>query len=387
MVTLYPLTLLLQRLLKMICRLTLWLVVLFGLTTSSGVKVSDAALLVLPHGVQQRLLWERALIVYDRLSRQQTVIAEVAVSGSPRHFAILVCTPPSATIDYTTTRIWRYLRRHLKRRVITKSKLSLEPYSLLLNSWRREEERSKAHHLDYDVFKSTDTQVHAQERALHEWIIQKGLTLTPAQALSIKRVYQSGEWITALWVKPRLRDRSGQSQSLKQTWTSTWIFTHEVDYPQYVSLFPPAISDVYGGAHEARTQSASADLKLSLIAESPFSITLQDPLRAERFKLPTPHHPTQSKALERLEVNELSGALITSPWSYKRGGVLSHFALKAPQGLKKIKGASDDNGRLITPPAEYKERLHVLSIPIELVLIALAIIGRMFIRSRRKVLH
>ena len=131
MINLCLLTSPLQRMFKILRDLALCIIMLCGLTVVSGVSVSDAALLVLPHGVQQRLLWERALIVYDRLSRQQTVIAEVAVSGAPRHFAILVCTPPSATIDYTTTRIWRYLRRHLKRRVITKSKLSLEPYSLL----------------------------------------------------------------------------------------------------------------------------------------------------------------------------------------------------------------------------------------------------------------
>ena len=142
-----------------------------------------------------------------------------------------------------------------------------------------------------------------------------------------------------------------------------------------------------GGGHEVNAREDLAKLKLSLIAESQLKITLQDPLRAERFALPKPHRPTQSKSLERLEVNELSSALITSPWSYKRGGVLSHFELSAPEGLTKIKGSADEGRALIKPPPEHQERLHILSIPIELVLIALAIIVRFIARSRRATLY
>ena len=353
------------------------------LLTSMNGKQAHAALLVLPHGIKQQLIWERALVVYDRISRQQTVIAEVAVTGSPKHFAILVATPPMVTVDYTTTRIWRYLKRHVKRRVITRSKLSLEPYSWLLSSWRHHPERVKSTSLSKDVLKSRDTQTHMQERALHEWLIRRGLALNPEQALSIKQVYQNGHIVTALWVKPP-RDRQGDSRDVDQTWTSTWIFTHEVDYPHYLSLSPQRLEQVYGGGQESTpTHLTPTTLKLSFIAEAQLKLSCRpsfpDSFTSDQDMI----LPQMSKLLERLEISELNSALTASSWSYKRGGVLSTFELSPPQGLITVEGQVDENSDFITPPIDHRERLHQLSIPLELVALVLWMMWRLIVTMRR----
>ena len=346
-------------------------------------KQAHAALLILPHGIKQRLIWERALVVYDRISRQQTVIAEVAVTGSPKHFAILVATPPMVTVDYTTTRIWRYLKRHVKRRIITRSKLSLEPYSWLLSSWRHHPERVKSTSLSKDVLKSRDTQTHVQERALHEWLIRRGLALNPKQALSIKQVYQNGHIITALWIRPP-RDRKGDSRDVDQTWTSTWIFTHEVDFPHYLSLFPQRLERVYGGGQDMTlVQSPPTTLKLSFIAEAQLELNCRpsfpDSFTSDQDMI----LPQMSKLLERLEISELNSALTASSWSYKRGGVLSTFELSPPQGLITVEGRVDENNDFITPPVDHRERLHQLSIPLELAALILWILWRLLVVTQR----
>ena len=45
-------------------------------------RIAEAALVALPSGEAHSLLWERVLVVYDSLSKQQTVIGESSIVGS-----------------------------------------------------------------------------------------------------------------------------------------------------------------------------------------------------------------------------------------------------------------------------------------------------------------
>ena len=54
------------------------------------ISVSHAFLLITPAHTHHNLLWERVLIVFDPMTDQQTTITQVAISGSPKSFAILI---------------------------------------------------------------------------------------------------------------------------------------------------------------------------------------------------------------------------------------------------------------------------------------------------------
>lgn len=342
---------------------------IFCLISARESRESSAALLILPSGEREELLWERSLIVYDQLSHQQTTIAEVSVTHAPPQFAILIATPRTVAIEYTTTRIWHYLKRHLKRRVISSSSLSFDLYSLFAESFTPPQKDHPHVRPKVGVFKSNDTQIHLEEMALHEWLIQRGLSLTPEQALSIRQTYLNGYVVTALWVKPQRRS-SPSNNPLSETWTSTWIFTHDAERPHYTSLYAQGSQQLYGGHKERSHPQNSRALKLYFLLESQISL-FEDPKLERHDK--RRYTPLLSKQLGRFEVGELNSALITSGWSYRRGGVLTAFELNAPDGLVTLNGQLDVDSPLITPPAERRERVHMLRIPLELIILSLII--------------
>ena len=349
---------------------------------------TEAALLALPSGESESLIWERALIVYDRLSEQQTVIGEVSITGSPSHFAILIATPQVAVIDYTTTRIWRKLKPYIQQKTTKTRRLQVTPYSAIWQLFKPNVTKSSRIQQKIDVLKSTDTQIHTKERALHEWLIRRGLSLTPEQALSIKKVYRDGLTLTTLHVKPR---RRRDDVIIEQTWTSTWVFTHEVRDPHYLYLAPTSLAlntnQSAGHDHRENDEEPRARLKLSFISDQALIHQFDSSLNSPRQRINTKRAtgPLQGvmKILSRLEISELNHALSTENWSFNRRGILTSFELEPPHGIQKIRGEEVESREIKPLDTLVKERLYVLSIPIELALLFFYIIYRGFKRRGR----
>ena len=346
------------------------------LFTLSLLRISHAALLVLPSGESHTLLWERALVVHDELSRQQTVIAEVAVKGSPRHFAILIATPQVASLDYITTRIWRYLHKHLKPRVTTQRSLSLTSEWLISRLISTQELDPSSTGLRRDVLRSYNTQIHRQERALHDWLVKRGLVLTPDQALSIKRAYRTGAEVVSLWVRTP-KDRLNR---VKEIWTSTWVFSHEADSPHYLALFPESLTQRYGRAvMTSSSTDTSPQLRLTFLTDTPLSKLLNNREHASFFQSVPSHH-----VVDRMQVKELNQTLGVHRWSYNRRGVLSAFELDAPAKMMSIKVNKDSDMSLNEPKVVVKKQEYKLTVPIEpcLLLIVIGVWYRKRLRSR-----
>ena len=360
----------------------LWLI--FGFI--QNVPRAEAALIALPSGEAHSLLWERVLVVYDSLSKQQTVIGESAISGSPSQFAILIATPKTAVINYTTTRIWRKLSQYIKVPSRKTRALDLSVYSWLWTHFGFQTENTHKRSDKIDVLKSRDTQVHIQERALHEWLISRGLSLSPEQALSIKNVYQSGFSVTALHVRPR---RSNKEVLADETWTSTWIFSHEVDEPYYVSILPSES----GLLNSKRTQLHRHDLSNKTSHHSKPDFTseqsqgrgpTQSQLRLSFISDQTlrPYHQSISeteeevirgitKTLSRIQLKTLNQSLNAQNWSFNRRGVLSHFKLISPLGVQQIRAVVTDEKQIIMPKPQLKIQKYKLAMPLEFLLMAM----------------
>jgi hypothetical protein len=339
---------------------------------TSRVLEGHAALLVLPSGEQHHIVWERVLVVYDSLSMQQTVIGESAVSGSPSQFAILIATPKVAMINYTTTRIWRKLGRYIKQKEFKTRTLSFSIYSWLWKMLKSPNQVVQNVTDKVDVLKSKDTQVHIRESALHEWLITRGLSLTPEQALSIKKVYNSGLAVTVLHVKPRAQKRQ---VPIHETWTSTWIFSHEVDEPHYLSLFQTPL-----GFREEVSQTSDNQLKLYFISDQTLAYSINSENKEETY---TEDACMQGVAevLSRVEINELNYALNAQNWSFNRRGILSAFELTAPLSIQRIRGRRVDRSKIQPRPTKIVPQVYLLAIPVELGLILLYF-GLLFIRKR-----
>ena len=331
----------------------------------------EAALLALPSGEMHHMIWERVLVVYDSLSEQQTVIGEAAITGSPSQFAILTATPKAAIVNYTTTRIWKRLRPYINQKVLKKRVLSFAVYSWIWHLIKSPVNPQPDIQKNVDVLKSRDTQVHIQERALHEWLISRGLSLTPEQALSIKKVYEQGLAVTALYVKPphgKLKDQ------IQETWTSTWVFSHEVNEPRYLSLFPTPLR------LSTEKIALSSQLKLTFISDQPVIYAVD---KWNREKESREHQVVGvQKVLSRVEIGELNRSLSTQNWSFNRRGVLNMYELTAPNSLARIKGYAADKNQVRPLPPKIVPQNYVLALPIELTLLLLYVLG-VIIRIKR----
>ena len=394
--------------------------ILMGLSSLSILCWSfsaQAVLLALPSGEKQSLLWERSLIVYDSLSKQQTVIAEAAISGSPSKFAILIATPKVALIDYTTTRIWKRLRPYIRQKEAKVRSLKFKFYSFLWRYFEQSNQRERSEKKLIDVFKSRDTQIHIQERALHEWLIRRGLVLTPEQALSVKKAYREGFVITALLVKPPPRNKS---QDVQETWTSTWLFSHEVKEPFYISLFPSRLkmkevthtkdltitnsnvkwdSQIHvqenkGGSHSEKInqdslnlprdlQGINTKLKLAYLSDRPLRYEVDAMMSGPRKLIEAPSKVLgQIRNLSRLEISELNNSLNSQNWSFNRQGVLSSYELASSHGLSKIYGVEVEQNQVTPLPIKKVEQTYLLAIPFELLALLSSLILRIFIRNK-----
>lgn len=345
-----------------------------------NVRTTEAALVALPSGEAHSLLWERVLVVYDSLSKQQTVIGESSIVGSPSQFAILIATPKNAVINYTTTRIWRKLSQYIKVPIKRTRALDLSIYSWIWKHFGFQENDVKQNSDKVDVLKSRDTQVHIQERALHEWLISRGLSLSPKQALSIKHVYQQGFSVTALHVRPRHKRNVALAD---ETWTSTWIFSHEVDEPYYLSLWPSESNllsfDLFHLPKQTKQFTSSSgnnsksdnkiqslqtadksQLKLTFISDQTLrpqhqgiSETMEERIRGT------------TKTLSRIQLKALNQSLNAQNWSFNRRGVLSHFILDPPLGLQQIRAVVADEKQIIEPKPQIKIQKYKLALPVE----------------------
>lgn len=352
---------------------------------------THAALLALPTGESEHILWERALVVYDQLSQQQTVIGEASISGSPSHFALLIATPQVPTINYTTTRIWRRLLPYTSLQSTQVKRLKITPYSLLWRALSSPAENAEDEDGKTDVLRSNDTQVHLVESGLHEWLIRRGLTLTPEQALSVKKVYREGFAITALHVKPRHRQKEPK---VSETWTSTWVFTHDVQRPYHLHLAPSPL--MVPGLTELEEKSDLLEkqrprLRLVFLSDhtlaykiSEVGISNETKMASELDSGTLAHKWTGvTHTLGRVEVSELNETLNSQNWSFNRRGVLSAFELSTPLGLQQIMGVEVNEESIIAPEVSVEEKIYQLNIPLELSLMIMTALFY-FMRSRQQ---
>ena len=347
---------------------------LYLIINVSCLNYAQGFLLALPPGVEHTKLWERALIVFDPLTKSQTSISQVSVTGAVKSFAVLVPTSNDTEITYTTTSIWRKLQSHTTPKTRSRRTLKLEPYSWFIRQLIPTIFDPPTLPHKRDVLRSKSTTIHLTEDELHVWILKKGLTLTASQSLSVKEIYESGSKVATLWVKSK-RKRTIQKEPLAdETWTSTWIMTKDTSDPSYRLVNPTPIHP------KLNTHSRSGILKIYLLTEWPSTTEIQrvssyensgNPIDAQSRPKPW-LQPLETYSISRAQVNQLNAKLRSTMWNFKRKGVLSYFEGRAPQGVNNLYFKRNDMMNDLTlSNVITEERVHRFSFPLEVILILL----------------
>lgn len=293
-------------------------------------SMSHAFLLVTPAHTYHNLLWERVLIVFDPMTEQQTTITQIAISGSPKSFAILIPVRKEVDIHYTTTSIWRALEQQMKISQTHRREIKIYPYSWLFKHLIPNIGHTRKDSFKRNVLRSKDTLIHAKEIELHQWLLSRGLLLNTSSALSVKKVYQQGKVIACLWVTPPTYKTSANKahQRIQNTLSSTWIFTMPTHEPFYDTLYPSSL------AIDSVSKTTTSKLELTLLNEWKAQIEWNQE-RSSQGVL-SYYQANLFKTIDRFHVNRLNNKLRSTQWSFRRSGLLSKFEMKAPQGYQTL---------------------------------------------------
>jgi hypothetical protein len=372
---------------------------LISLIISLHFSNAFAFLLALPPGEISVPLRERALVTYDPLSETQTVITQVAIEGSPSSFGILILIPStSLKVTYTTTSIWRALKPFTHSKEFWHRTLKMDTYSWLHHIFLSERSPRFNDENSKEVLRSTATESHSSEAEMHQWLLGRGLSLTPNEALAVKEAYRAGQSILTLWVKRRRGDALPASPSkdvtrpsaLKEIWTSTWIYTTSTKRPYYLSLAPRSIHP------RLDLLPRRYSFEINILTEG-FSQARWRPKRERLFEkgdldshslkghtptsiLPFAHY----RSISRREVNTLNAKLRSTFWSLKRSGILTHYVIDPQEGMSPLDFQMTDILPKSSSSKIIREQVHKIDVPIEGILSLLYGLWWLWFRYARK---
>ena len=373
---------------------------LISLVISLHFSKAFGFLLALPPGEISTPLRERALVTYDPLSETQTVITQVAIEGAPSSFGILILIPSnSLKVTYTTTSIWRALKPFTHSKELWHRTLKMNTYSWLYHILLSEHSSQFNDKNSKEVLRSTATDSHSSEADMHQWLLGKGLSLTPNEALAVKEAYRAGLSILTLWVKrtksapatPHPPSDVTQPITPKEIWTSTWIYTTPTKRPYYLSLAPRSIHprlDLLPRRYsfeiniltEGVSQARWRPKRERLFEEGEVDTESLDDHSLTSI-LPFDHY----RSISRREVNRLNAKLRSTFWSFKRSGILTHYVLEPQEGMSTLDFQLTDTLPKTSSSRIIREQVHKVDVPIEVILSLLYGLWWLWFRYARRI--
>jgi hypothetical protein len=304
-------------------------------------------------------------------------VAQAALSGAPDRFALLIAVPKGVEITYTTTAIWRELKRRVGPRVTYEQTLKLSVYSLLWRALNHTELTNTRPQERRGVWRSQHTGVYATESALHEWLISKGLVLSAPHALTVKEVYAKGLAVAALFVNPK-REEGHQH---KETWSSTWIFTSPASAPSYWATRPKLPKPF---KREPSPTDQPYTLTLTTLTEWPTKVprsgqalrgdwgtlSSEDTQRAHNNSLSAPL-VTAYTEVDREQVARFNHSLHSTRWHFRRGGALTQLEAEPLEGVWQVNFERSYEAPKVRRRTEAHAREHHLPLPLEPLLLCL----------------
>ena len=324
-----------------------------------------AAVIAPAPGQTVETLFEEVVLVFDPLTGQQTTLVQHVFSGTATPFGLIVPTPRPADARRVSDRVMLALDAALHPKAKVHRVLDLNFTSWVGNCALREvgdlpDDSPRTPTLVGSAGETTPLGNTAEP--LHDWVLENGFTLAPAQVVWLDELRSRGWSLTGVVVRPPIMD-GAPPERLRGPLIA---LSHEAEEPIYAAGHPPAAIDAQRGARPPR-------LDLAVLTEWPVG------LDAEQSP-----EPTYLDALDGREVARIAQMGGEPRWSFRRDGTLTQFPIDRPDGPGIVRFVRVAPRPSIRPEPAPITRVHRVGVPIEVMVMAFAALVWGWIRWGRR---
>ncbi len=330
---------------RLSARSTVWVLAVVG--------VAQAAVVAPPPGQEVVVISEHVLLVYDPLTQSQTIVLQHIFEGTSTPFGLLIPTPKPARVSLPSERLRKAIRGRLHPRGRVRRTLDIELVTWVGGCALREVGddpagggKAKAP----PAPKADASTLGAAPEPLHDWLLDNGFTVSPAQAAWLARLRANGWSVVGVVVTPR-----PVGLAPPPTLRGPVIaITHEADGPGYAAAHPPFALD--------RAGSDGPPLEVAVLTE--WAVSVEAPV------VPQPFFAARITDRDVARIGAEAGGL---PWAFRRTGTLTAFDVKRPDtedGLLRFGRAHPRS--TIKPAPTPRLRAHHFRVPVELFLALIA---------------
>ncbi|MCB9529184.1 MAG: DUF2330 domain-containing protein [bacterium] len=316
-----------------------------------GLSAARAVVVAPPPGLSVTMLDERVLLVYDPLTGSQTMVVQHTFAGTAAPFGLLVPVPEQATVRVHPERLRRAIDSRLHPRGRVQRTLDVELVSVAASCALRDvgdgvrragqtPPRPSAAH-------GEPAGLGAAPEPLHDWLLENGFTVAPAQAAWLHELRSHGWGIVAVVVQPPSVDGAPP----KRLRGPVLSITHESAEPLYAARHPPF----------ALVDDGQAAPRLEVAVLTEWAVNLD---------IARPPAPFFADALTEKAVNQLSNDAGGLPWAFRREGNLTAFEVPRPSdSLGIVRFTRTDPWPTIRPNPAPQVRANTFELPVEVVLL------------------
>lgn len=328
--------------------------IVLPLTLIAGLGLAapvEAAVVAPAPGQQVELLDERVLLVYDPLTASQTMVVQHTFAGTAAPFGLLVPVPETATVRLHPERLRRAIDARLHPRGRVRRTLGVTFVSWAAGCAVRDVgdavPRAGQAPKPQSAAQGEPMSLGSAPEPLHDWLLEHGFTVAPAQAAWLHELRAQGWGIVAVIVQPPSAD-AAPTRRLRGPVLS---ITHEAVEPMYAGRHPP-FALVDDGQDPPR-------LEVAVLTEW-----------AVNLDVARPPMPFFADALTEKAVNELSNDAGGLPWAFRREGNLTAFEVTRPtDALGIVRFARTDPWPTIRPTPPPRVQARTFELPIEVMVL------------------
>ena len=331
-----------------------------GLWSKAG-----AAVVVPSPGQVLQVLREEAVLVFDPLTGQQTTLIQHVFSGTAAPFGLIVPTPRPAAARTVPDRLMAALDSTLHPKAAVHRVLDLRVTSWV-GSCALQEVGDIVPEGEQNTTASgsagTTATLGTAPEPLHDWMLEHGFTLTPAQAIFLDEVRARGWSLTGVVVRPPSFDGP-----LPETLRGPVIsLAHEAEEPAFAAGHPPE-------ALVAERGPPAPPLEVAVLTEWPVALDAS-----------TSPEPSYLDAVEGRDVARIAAMGGEPRWSFRRDGTMTQFPIERPSGPGFLRFVRTAPRPPIKPAPEPITRVHRVGVPAEALLAVAAFLAWGWLRWGRR---
>ncbi len=311
--------------------------------------VVHAAVVAPAPGQRVVLTGEHVLLVYDPLTTSQTIVVQHVFEGTAAPFGLLIPTERPARVTVPSERLRNAIRHRLHPRGKVKRTLDVELTTWVGGCALREVGDYQPGERDTKPPtspKATAASLGSAPEPLHDWLLDNGFTVSPAQAAWLTRLRANGWSLVGVVVTPR-------AQGLAPPPTlrgPVLAITHQADGPSYAAAHPPfALRE---------SDEPGPPLEVAILTDWAASLESQ-----------APPEPFFAASLSERQVARIGSEAGGTPWAFRRNGTLTAFDLDRPTGDGLLRFSRTHPRPALRPAPTPRIRAHRFRVPIELFLL------------------